>query len=374
MAGAADFVAANLPDAGAGGRNDGGKPMVYCSAGDSQAVINAVAAKGIARADWDLWSAHWIGQHICSPSACGYPQADATQYMDGSSCDFDEFYAYCFGSTPPPPPPAEWPLALGSTYTAVVKTLQANINKWITALAGQFSATVLLTVDGAFGPLTAAAVTAAQAYFGDAGPVGTCSQALYGELAAAPVSPWPLVSGDTGALVVVLQSYLNKWGFGPLVQDGSFGSLTKAAVVKAQAYFKNGAVSGTCDQALFADLAKAPPPPPAPPFAYEPVAGLKVLGAGPHSVKFEFTANAQAHNPARFEVAVFKGDSLSAPVVPTYPRYIGFMTTGVYGQQLGGLEPGNGYTLAVRPLSAAGTTGANYHNGEWELAHFQTAA
>ena len=367
VVGAADFVAANLPEAGAGGRNDGGKPMVYCSAGDSQAVINAIAAKGISRSDWDLWSAHWIGQHICSPSACGYPQADATQYMDGNSCDFDEFYAYCFGSTPPPPP-AEWPLAVGSTYTAVVKALQASINKWITALAGTFGASVLLTVDGNFGPLTAAAVTVAQAYFGDAGPAGTCSQALYNDLAGPPVSPWPLVSGDAGALVKALQGGLNKWKFGALTLDGDFGPLTKAAVVKAQAYFKNGAVSGTCDQALFADLARAVPDPPPPPWGYEAVTGLKLLGAGPHSVKFQFTANAQPHpGLAKFEVAITESDVLGAQI-PTYPRYVSFVATGVYETQLGGLEPGHGYTLGVRGMAQDGS-----HSSEWALLHLQTA-
>ena len=369
VAQAAQFVADNLPEAGAGGRNDGGKPMVYCSAGDSQAVINAIAAKGIARSDWDLWSAHWIGQHICSPSACGYPQADATQYMDGTSADYDEFYVYCFGSTPPPPPPAEWPLSIGSTYTAVVKTLQASINKWITALAGTFGASVLLTVDGAFGPLTAAAVTVAQAYFGDTGPAGTCSQALYNDLAGPPVSPWPLVSGDAGALVKALQAGLNKWKFGALTLDGDFGPLTKAAVVKAQAYFKNGAVSGTCDQALFADLARPVPDPPPPPFTYRPVQNLTLLGAGPHSVKFEFTAGAQDHEGlAKFQVVICKGDKLGA-IIKDYPRYLDFTATGHYGAQWGGVEPSTGYVLAVRGMAQDGS-----HASAWSIIHFETAA
>lgn len=293
VAGAANFVAANLPAAGAGGRNDGGKPMVYCSAGDSQAVINSIAAKGISRSQWILWSAHWIGQHICSPSGCGYPAADATQYASNNSFDSDEFYSYCFGAVAPP---AEWPLAQGSTYTADVKKLQQNINKWVTALAGKFGATALLIDDGSYGPLTEAAVSVAELYFGQA-VTGTCSQALFNQLAGSP----------------------------------------------------------------------APPPPP-PSFTYLPPVALKVLGAGPHSVKFQFTANTQPHpGLAKFEVVICKGDRLTANI-PGYPRYIDFVATGVYGQQLGGVEPATGYTMGIRAMAQDGS-----HSSAWALVRFTTA-
>jgi peptidoglycan hydrolase-like protein with peptidoglycan-binding domain len=364
VAEAADFVAANLPVAGAGGRNDGGKPMVYCSAGDAQAVINAISAKGISRGQWDLWSAHWIGQHICSPSSCGYPQADATQYNDGITADYDEFYSYCFGV-----PVSPWPLQEGDTG-ALVSTLQSNVNKWITALAGAFGATVMLTVDGDFGPLTKTAVAVAQQFFGERGvAAGVCDQALYNELAAAPVSPWPLKSGDTGELVALLQADLNKWKFGNLAVDGNFGPLTAAAVHPAQGYFKNGSPAGECDQALFADLAGSPPPPPPPPFTYRPVQNLTLLGAGPDSVKFEFTAGAQDHaGLAKFQVAICKGDKLGA-VIAKYPRYIDFVATGKYEQQFGGVEPSTGYVLAVRGMAQDGS-----HASAWAMIHFETAA
>jgi len=370
VAEAADFVAANLPTAGAGGRNDGGLPMVYTSAGDAQAVINAVAAKGIARSQWVLWSAHWIGEHICSPAGCGYPQADGTQYASNNSYDSDLFYSYCFGTVSP------WPLGVGSTGP-LVTSLQQNINKCVNALAGALGIPPLV-VDGDFGTITEAAVAVAQVYFNNGGVRGTCDQALYNSLAANPAPPppppsWPLTAGDTGPLVRTLQGNLVKWKFAsadPAVFpiDGNFGSLTRTAVVNAQAHFKNGAQLGTCDQALFNDLAAAPPAPPDPPFAYEPVTGLKLLGAGPHSVKFEFTAPAQPHaGLAKFEVVVSKGDTLTTDI-SGYPRYIGFGKPGLYEEQYGDVQPTTGYTMGVRGMAQDGS-----HSSKWVLLHFQTA-
>jgi cell wall-associated NlpC family hydrolase len=191
---AAQFVKDNLPLAPAGGRNDGGKPIIYCSAGDSQAVINAVSALGISRSQWILWSAHWIGQHICSPSGCGYPQADATQYASNNAFDSDLFYSYCFGTVAPPSNPT-LPLKQGDvdvTLTGPVHTLQRNINKWISAFGGQLGINLMLTADGNYGPLTAAAVTAAQVFLGQRGvTAGVCDQALFNDLAAAPPFPTP---------------------------------------------------------------------------------------------------------------------------------------------------------------------------------------
>lgn len=97
----------NLVHGGDGmGQGDQGKPMFYCSAGDSQAVINALANSGVSRTEYDLFSAHWIGYHICGPHTCGYPQADATQYASNNDFDSDVFYAYCFETVPNPP--ANW--------------------------------------------------------------------------------------------------------------------------------------------------------------------------------------------------------------------------------------------------------------------------
>lgn len=49
--------------------------------------INACAAAGVARSDYRIWSAHWIGRHICGPNVCGYPAADGTQYVSTAGWD-----------------------------------------------------------------------------------------------------------------------------------------------------------------------------------------------------------------------------------------------------------------------------------------------
>lgn len=56
----------------------GRTPIIYCSASWIPAVrTNAGGRKYL------LWSAHYgKGPHICSPSVCGYQQADATQWTD----------------------------------------------------------------------------------------------------------------------------------------------------------------------------------------------------------------------------------------------------------------------------------------------------
>jgi hypothetical protein len=63
---------------------------------------------GIARNEYMLWSAHYTNTaHICSPSACGYPQADATQWTStyqGVSLDASLCYGYFFATYPADPP------------------------------------------------------------------------------------------------------------------------------------------------------------------------------------------------------------------------------------------------------------------------------
>jgi hypothetical protein len=62
------------------------RPVGYAGAANMQAVLNAIAGQGIMRSSVRLWSAHYgAGKHICGPSTCGYPQADATQWTDRSS-------------------------------------------------------------------------------------------------------------------------------------------------------------------------------------------------------------------------------------------------------------------------------------------------
>jgi peptidoglycan hydrolase-like protein with peptidoglycan-binding domain len=98
------------------------------------------------------------------------------------------------------------------------------------------------------------------------------------------VNPYPILPGASGALVVELQKSLNKWAkpIGlvlPLLPDGNFGSLTKAAVILAQEHFaEHGITAGNVTLSLFTKLQAALPvivPPPPPP-VYGPPLGLSV--------------------------------------------------------------------------------------------------
>lgn len=167
------------------------KPVIYTSAGDLQAVINALTAAGHARSTYYLFSAHWIGQHICSPAACGYPQSDATQWQSTAAFDSDEFMETIFGTVPPVA--LTFPLQSGDTdgvgaVSGVIHTLQDNLNRWRTVMGNKFAE---LTSDGDYGPITAGAVTIAAAYFGNGSSAGECDQALYNDLAGAIGIPAP---------------------------------------------------------------------------------------------------------------------------------------------------------------------------------------
>ena len=56
----------------------------YTSISNVQALIDTLAAAGISRADYMIWSAHYTDNpHICAPNTCGQgPQCDATQWTD----------------------------------------------------------------------------------------------------------------------------------------------------------------------------------------------------------------------------------------------------------------------------------------------------
>lgn len=93
-------------------------PKIYVQASNLAAVNEKMNAAGIARDEYMLWSAHFTDKaHICSTEACGYPQADATQYTknyEGVSLDASLCYAYFFAGPPetpvqPPEPKPEPP-------------------------------------------------------------------------------------------------------------------------------------------------------------------------------------------------------------------------------------------------------------------------
>ena len=61
------------------------KPVVYCSLNDAHTVVGVLAASGIRRGQYRLWTAHYTYQpHLCSPK-CGLhmtASADATQFTN----------------------------------------------------------------------------------------------------------------------------------------------------------------------------------------------------------------------------------------------------------------------------------------------------
>jgi hypothetical protein len=88
-------------------------PKLYTSAGNVQTLINTMTQAGVGRHEYLIWSAHYTQHpHICSPSACGYPQADGTQWTStymGVSLDASLVYGYFFAEYPAPAPPPPMP-------------------------------------------------------------------------------------------------------------------------------------------------------------------------------------------------------------------------------------------------------------------------
>lgn len=154
----------------------------YGSASWTSAIVNKLTSAGIARSRYKIISAHYIGSHICAPSSCGYPAADATQFADnylGRSLDATLCPASFFG-TPPP----EFPMGLNATGPDVA-VLQKNLNRW----AAVIHLTPALVPDGQFGGLTQSAVKLAQAYL-HTPTTGLVSQGLFTKLSGPlPVNP-----------------------------------------------------------------------------------------------------------------------------------------------------------------------------------------
>jgi hypothetical protein len=99
------------------------KPIVYTSQSNVVAIVNLLAANGIARSSYRIHSAHYlwpgtmfpgmeVGQHICGPTTCKLSvQCDGTQWTDHPALDWDEslFLSSFVPSAPvvtPPPPVA----------------------------------------------------------------------------------------------------------------------------------------------------------------------------------------------------------------------------------------------------------------------------
>lgn len=75
-------------------------PWLYTSASNLEALIATMAAAGIARHAYFLWSAHYTHDpHICGPHSCGYPQANGAQWTDlalGRSLDQSKLQRHGF--------------------------------------------------------------------------------------------------------------------------------------------------------------------------------------------------------------------------------------------------------------------------------------
>lgn len=100
-------------------RQHGDGAVVYVSVSRAQTTVDALAAAGIPRSTYFLWTAHYSIAHVCSPS-CGFGLrgvADATQYGRGTSTRHydtsvaaDSFMPSFLTKTPAPAPaPAPTP-------------------------------------------------------------------------------------------------------------------------------------------------------------------------------------------------------------------------------------------------------------------------
>lgn len=137
-------------------------PIVYTSAGNAQALINTLAANGIARNTYNLWSAHYTGRsHICSKDP--YPIADGTQWTSaalGKSLDESLVSDSFFSNSNSASGTAYTPVLSLGTVSPAVGPVQSRLNVW-----QPFVKTYkVLAVDNDYGPDTKDAVTDFQTY------------------------------------------------------------------------------------------------------------------------------------------------------------------------------------------------------------------
>lgn len=163
------------------------RPVIYASASAMDGeVLPVLSSAGIARASVRLWSAHYgLGEHICGPGSCRALRvpADGTQWTSSA-----------FGRV------LDQSLLLDSFFTASPVSTEVNWTEHLMqqlpelrqGATGTFVRTVQfqlgerghkVTVDGAFGPATLAAVKAVQSSF-RIGTDGVVGPATWGVLIA----------------------------------------------------------------------------------------------------------------------------------------------------------------------------------------------
>jgi peptidoglycan hydrolase-like protein with peptidoglycan-binding domain len=227
----------------------GSKPLIYVMASWARDLEHFLTASGVPRSTYYLWTAHYSGQHLCSPSGCGYgaSAADATQYASGTN-DYNVFRGYVVGGSAPVPV-IVYP-TLGSTGPEVI-LIQEELNHW-----AKYVGYGPLIVDGVFGGKTYNAVRMFQG-FKKITVDGVVGPQTASALASSPgiipiVKPKPkpkpptvpsgnpvLKLGDVGQQTAAMQYYLRNSGIHGvrgIGADGSFGPQTQTAVKNFQAH------------------------------------------------------------------------------------------------------------------------------------------
>jgi hypothetical protein len=105
------------------------RPIVYASASNMDACMQALRAAGIARSAVRLLSAHYgAGKHICGPHSCGAVTVDmdGTQWRDdavgvnGALVDESALLANFFGGTVSVTGPEKWDAADKAAFAAIL--------------------------------------------------------------------------------------------------------------------------------------------------------------------------------------------------------------------------------------------------------------